>query len=107
MGEVNLQVEGLESILSICMYCGTHRNDAGFWEQVYSFDGPVPESRINYGLFSEGRQNCFPDEYISPGEENRNTLKGKISPEKSDAYGWFLVNNKGCLFGDYDKGQRL
>jgi hypothetical protein len=104
MGEVNSQEEGLESILSFCMYCGTHRNDAGFWEQVFSFNEPLPES---YGTCSEGCQDHLTDEYVSLNNEKRSTAREKILSEKRDVFGWILVNNKGCLLGDYDKEQRL
>lgn len=104
MGEVNSQ-EGLESILSLCMYGGTHRNDAGFWEQVFKFNEPLPESI--YGICSEGCQDHFTDEYVSLNDEKRSTAKEKILSENRDVCGWILVNNKGCLFGDYDKEQRL
>ena len=106
MGEVNSQEEGLESILSFSMYCGTHRNDAGFWEQVYNFNGSGPESRT-YGPGSEGCQNLFPDEHPSLDEGKRCIVKEKKQVENRGRYGFFLVNNQGCLWGDYDKEQRL
>ena len=97
MGEINSKKECLEGFLSFCMYCGTHRNDAGFWEQVYKFNESVPE----------GFQDHFPDKYISL-EKKRDTVSEKILPGKRELYScFFIVNNKGCLFGDYDKEQRL
>jgi hypothetical protein len=108
MGEVKSQEEGLESFLSFCMYCGIHRNDAGFWEQIYKFNESIPESRRNYGPCPEGFQDHFPDEYVSLYEEKRNTVKEKILSKKRGLFGcFFIVNNKGFLFGDYDKNQRI
>ena len=104
MGEVNAQEEGLESILSYCMYCGRHRNDTGFWERVFKFNEPVPQS---YETCSEGCQDRFNDEYVSLNDEKRSTSKDKMISKKRDVSKWILVNNKGSLFGDYDREQRL
>ena len=107
MGEINSKEEGLEGFLSFYMYCGTHRNDAGFWEQVYKFNESVPESRRNFGPCPEGSQDHSPDEYL-PLEKKGNTVIKKILAGKKELYScFFIVNNKGSLFGDYDKEQRL
>ena len=107
MGEVKSREEGLESILSFCIYCDTHRHDAGFWEQVFEFNEPLPDSMTNYRACPEGRQDHFTDEYVSLNDGKRAVARKKILSEDRDVSEWILVNNKGCLFGDYDKEQRL
>jgi hypothetical protein len=107
MAEVKSQEEGLESILSFYIYCNTHRNDVGFWEQVFEFNEPPPDSMTNYRTCPEGRQDHFTDEYVPLNDKKRSTAREEILSENRDVSGWILVNNKGCLFGDYDKEQRL
>jgi hypothetical protein len=107
MGKAKSQEEGMEGLLSFYMYCGTHRNNEGFWEQVYRLTESVPESRINCGSCPEGFEDDFPDKYVSFCEKKRITVKEKIMPERKVLPGcFFIVNNKGYLFGEYDKKQR-
>ena len=109
MGTFKPQEEFQESFLPFSMYCGNiHRNEAGFWEQIYKINGMFPEARTILGPFPEGPQVPFPEEYISHSKEQRNEVKAQpVSGIRNLCYCFFIVSNKGYLFGDYDKEQRL
>ena len=107
MGEF-LQEEVSESLLLICMYCHKHRNDAGYWEQVYGFSESFPDERKSLGMCPECLKEHFPDEYVSLCEEGKIVVKEKVMPNNRVLYGSFLiVNHMGYLHGGYDREQRL
>lgn len=108
MVENRRRKEDLGRSLFICMYCDKYRNDSGCWEEMYSAYFPVPLSRISHGICPECLQEHFPNEFASLCDEGRVAVKEKIMPDNRALYGcFFIVSNKGSLFDDYDKGQRL
>jgi hypothetical protein len=102
------QKENQDRLLFICMYCDKYRNDAGYWEKARDLCASVPEERKSHGICPECLLKNFPDEYSSLCEEGKIDVKKKITPDNRALLGcFFIVSNKGCLFGDYDKGQRF
>lgn len=102
------QKEDSGRMLFVCMYCDKYRNDSGFWEEMYTSYIPVPAARISHGICPECLQEHFPDEFDALCDEGRIAVKEKIMPDNRVLYGcFFIVSNRGYLFGDYDKGQRL
>jgi DNA-binding response OmpR family regulator len=49
------QIETLEGILPICMYCKKIRNDQNYWQQVESYIGQHSKAEFTHGLCPE----CF------------------------------------------------
>jgi hypothetical protein len=94
--------------LFICTYCDKFRNDSGYWEEIHTSFVPVPAANISHGICPECLQTHFPDEFNELQDEGRIAVKEKIMPDNRVLYGcFFIVSNKGFLFGDYDRGQRL
>jgi hypothetical protein len=108
MVESGSQKEEPDRSLFICMYCDKYRNDAGYWEKVYKSHALAPAARISHGICPRCYQEHFPDEYSSSCEEGEIAVREKIMPDSRLLFGcFFIVSNKGFLFGDYDKRQRL
>lgn len=108
MGEFMSEEKSPESLQFMCTYCDKHRNDAGYWDQVFDSYGSVPESRISHGICPECFQEHFPGEYTSLCKEGRIVVKERIMPDNRVLYGcFFIVSNKGNLYGEYDSEQRL
>ena len=108
MGEIMSQDEASDSLLLLCMYFDKYRNYAGYWEKIYGFSESVPEIKKSHGLCPECLQEHFPDEYVSLREEGKIGIKEQKKPGNKVLYGSFIVvNHTGCLYGGYDKEQRL
>jgi hypothetical protein len=108
MVESRSEKEPLDRLLLICMYCHKYRNDAGYWELARDVCVSVPDERRSHGICPECLQKNFPDEYSSLCEEGKITVKEKIMPDNRVVFGcFFIVSNKGNIFGDYDKEQRF
>jgi hypothetical protein len=108
MGEFMSQEEDPVRLLFVCTYCDKHRNDDGYWEQAYGFDECIYEGRISHGICPKCLKEHFPDEYSSLRKEGKIAIKEKIMPDSRVLYGcFFVVNNMGYLYGDYDREQRI
>jgi hypothetical protein len=102
------QKEDSGCFLLVCTYCDKYRNDSVFWEEMDTSYIPVPAARISHGICPECLQEHFPDEFDALCDEGRIAVKEKIMPDNRVLYYcFFIVSNRGYLFGDYDKGQRL
>ncbi len=66
------QIETLEGILPICMYCKKIRNDQNYWQQVESYISQHSQAEFTHGLCPE----CFEKHIKRP-------LQG-LSPEGGD-----------------------
>jgi DNA-binding response OmpR family regulator len=66
------QIETLEGILPICMYCKKIRNDQNYWQQVESYISQHSQAEFTHGLCPE----CFEKHIKRP-------LQG-LSSEKGD-----------------------
>jgi hypothetical protein len=93
-----------ERLPVICTYCGKYKNKDGYWEHVSKSE----MDWISHGICPECLKEHFPNYFSSLCREGRIVIKQMISPDNKVLYGCFLiVNNKGCLFGEYDKEQRV
>ncbi len=108
MAEIVSQEENLDCLLFICLYCKNYRNDSMFWEQASNFFLSAPEMREEEDVCPDCFQQQFSDQRLSSCDalrvnrkENGFKTKGKLKNM------FFIVSNRGCLFGDYDHGQRL
>jgi hypothetical protein len=100
--------ENPESLQFMCMHCDKHRNDAGYLKQVFDSFGSVPESQIGHDIFPECFYEHCSNENKSLGQKRRISAKEGFTPGSKVLSGcFFIVNNKGNLFGDYDSEQRL
>ena len=108
MGEVISEEESLESLLSFCMHCGQYSRNSEFWirvclscESIFSVEG----------VLSAIKECCDEDSIFShtlPESAAEHVVGGKEKPPKQKLEGYFfIVNNRGYLFGDYDNKQRL
>ena len=108
MGEFMSQEESEPNLAFICMYCKKHKNVAGNWEQGDGLDESVSDEWISHGICPDCLKEHFPDEYSSLREEGKIEVQEKTMPDCTVLYGsFFIVNNMGYLFGEYDREQRL
>jgi hypothetical protein len=93
-----------ESILMACSHCGKYKNDDGYWEYLSKFVKSLMGEKLSHGICPECLKEHFPDLYTSLCNDGKIVVKQMVSPDNKILYGCFLiVNNTGCLYGEYDK----
>ncbi len=108
MAEVVLQEENLDYLLIISLYCKNYREDIEFWDQASDFflsDSVTMEDENND---SESFCDLFPDDFLSLSQKEKGEEIGeKILTGVKSTTSHFIVSNRGCIFGDHDRKQRL
>jgi hypothetical protein len=108
MGEFMVQEEISEILLPIYTYCDKNRNYARNWDQIFESYGSDLETSERYEVCYEGLQENTPGKYSPLREEISIVVNNRIIPNNKLLHCCFLiVNNKGYLFGDNDREQRL
>jgi hypothetical protein len=108
MAEVVSQEESLDCLLFVSLYCKNYRKDSGFWEQASEFFLSAPDAWEDGDAGPDGFGEQYAEDCLSFID------KGKAREIVSNNYrsgrltgNFFIVSNRGCLFGDYDHKQRL
>ena len=97
-----------ESFLLICTYCEKFKNDDGYWEHLSISLKSSMEDRISHGICPQCFKKHFPEHFSSLCKERKIVVKKMTTPDNRLLYGYlYIVNNTGCLYGNYDKEQRL
>jgi hypothetical protein len=108
MAVVVKQEESLECLLYLSLYCKDYRKDSGFWEQASQFFLSTPENLDNEDSRPAGYRESCDGENFSFFDEEETGAPEKMSNQKKIQMGkFFIVSNKGSLFGDYDHKQLL
>lgn len=105
MAEILAQQEKLECLLSVCLYCKDYRSDSMFWEEASRF------------FFSSSETDeVHPDDFLGRSADAASPLhskgsgdyqEGKTGNNRTLMNEFFIVSNRGCLFGEHDHDQRL
>jgi hypothetical protein len=59
--ELEKEVEALEGLLPICMYCKSIRNDAGEWEKLETYLSQRTEATFTHGLCARCEELHYPE----------------------------------------------
>jgi hypothetical protein len=108
MGEINLQEDGLESTLVFSLLCEKNRNSDGFWEQVCKSYEYMLDEKADCALNADGLPERFSGGYPLLCEKGGKGMREKKLPGNREMGGcYYIVSNKGGIFGEYNKEQRL
>ncbi len=108
MAVVVKQEESLQCLLYIGLYCKDYRKDSGFWEQASQFFLSTPEDLDNDDSWTVGYgESCAGEDFSFFDEEKACSPEKMIDQKKMQTGRFFIVSNRGSLFGDYDHEQRL
>jgi len=55
------QIEDLEGILPICMYCKKIRNDQGYWDKVETYVRRLSGAELSHGICPECMEKRYPE----------------------------------------------
>ena len=64
--ELEKEVEALEGLLPICMYCKSIRNDAGEWENLETYLSRRTEATFTHGLCARCEEQHYPELQAKP-----------------------------------------
>lgn len=108
MAEIVLQDENLDYLLFISLYCRNYRKDIEFWDQASDFFLSGSEMIADENNDSESNCDLFSDDFLSLSQKEKGDEIGEkfLSGVKSIT-SHFIVSNRGCIFGDHDRKQRL
>jgi hypothetical protein len=108
MAVVVKQEESLQCLLYISLYCEDYRKDSGFWEQASQFFLSTPENLDNDDSWPVGYKESCDVEDFSFFDEEKTEASEKMNDQKGLRMGrFFIVSNRGSLFGDHDHKQLL
>jgi len=108
MAEVVMQEESLDCLLFVSLYCKHYRQDNGFWEQAFDFFMSNHELREDKDMNPDCYEEHHSGDFIPNCEERETSQTGKMKYGKGNSYdGFFIVSNRGCIFGNHDHKQRI
>ena len=108
MAEVDSKDTSIDSLLFVGLYCKNFREDTSFWDQVFEYFLSSSESEedglLDLECGSEGEGEEFKptqQKVVSGSDINWLTTENCLTST------FYIVSNRGCLYGDYDCKQRF